>query len=75
MEELFKLGQHGEGDNYSLQLGHQRMNTALDKFLGENNVQAGIDYFARVKDEGFMEAITWAAMHVIRAALSLEKVT
>ena len=56
-------------------MGHQRFNVAYDKFLGENNVKAGIELFARVKDEGFMEAIAWSACHVIRASLTLEKVS
>lgn len=74
LEELFKPGQQTPTvEAYSLRLGHQRMNAAYDKFLGENNVKAGIDLFARVKDEGFMEAVTWSSCYIIRASLTLEK--
>lgn len=74
LEELFQPGQQSI-ENYDLRIGHQRMNAAYDKFLGENNVQAGIDFFAKVKDEGFMEATSLAAVHLIRSALTLEKVS
>ena len=74
MEELFKPGQQSI-ENYNLRLAHQRMNAAYDKFLGENNVKAGIEMFLPVKDEGFMEAVSWAACYVIRAALTLDKVS
>lgn len=73
LRELFKPGLQSM-ENYDLRLGHQRVNVALDKFLGENNVKAGINIFADLKDEGFMEAVAWAACHVIRASLTLEKV-
>ena len=74
MEELFKPGKQSL-ENYDLRLAHQRFNAAYDKFLGENNVKAGIELFVRVKDEGYMEAVAWAACHVIRASLTLEKVS
>lgn len=61
-------------ENYNLRLAHQRANAALDKYLGENNVQAGIDLFTKVKDEGPMESIAWSACFVIRASLTLDKV-
>lgn len=70
--ELFRPGRQSL-ENYDLKLAHQRYNVAYDKFLGVNNVKAGIELFANIKDEGFMESLAWAACHCIRASLTLDK--
>lgn len=72
--ELFRPGRQSL-ENYDLKLAHQRYNVAYDKFLGVNNVKAGIELFANIKDEGFMESLAWAACHCIRASLTLDKVS
>lgn len=62
-------------ENYSLRLGHQRLNATMDKYVGENNVQAGIDHFEKVKDEGPLESLAYAICWVIRASLTLDQVS
>lgn len=74
LAELFRPGRQ-KLDNYDLKLAHRRANVALDMYLGENNVQAGIDCFANIINEGPMESLSWAACHVIRAGLTLDKVS
>nr|XP_027205602.1 tetratricopeptide repeat protein 39C-like [Dermatophagoides pteronyssinus] len=72
LDELFRPGQQSI-ENYNLTLAHQRANCALDMYLGENNVQGGIERFADIIDEGPMESLSWAACFVIRAGLTLDK--
>ena len=60
---------------YDLRKAHQRANVAMDKHLGYNNVQAGIDNLGPLKYDGYIEAVSWAACFVIRASLTLEKVS
>ena len=74
LDELFRPGQQSI-ENYNLSLAHQRANCALDMYLGENNVQGGIERFADIIDEGPMESLSWAACFVIRAGLTLDKVS
>jgi len=60
---------------YDLRKANQRANVAMDKHLGLNNVQAGMDSLEPLKNDGYVEAVSWAACFVIRASLTLEKVS
>ena len=62
-------------ENYDLRLGHQRWNVCCDKYLGENNVQAGIDLFGPLVDEGPFESAAYAMCFFIRALLTLDQVS
>lgn len=73
LEALFKPDMQSL-TNYNLALAHQRANASFDTYLGENNVDAGVELFTKVRHEGPIEAISLAFCFTIRAALTLDLV-